>query len=80
MGFNVMGCEGRKELDLFEARKKTRKLRQFLNYNKTSGIKKYPNSVSLVKSKSSRNNIRICTFSSSFSKLFTKVKKHLFTI
>ena len=29
MGFNVMGCEGRKELDRFEARKKTRKLRQF---------------------------------------------------
>ena len=28
-GFNVMGCEGRKELDRFEARKKTRKLRQF---------------------------------------------------
>ena len=36
MGFNVMGCEGRKELDQFEARKKTRKLRQFENYNKTS--------------------------------------------
>ena len=29
MGFNVMGCEGRKELDRFEARKKTRKLQQF---------------------------------------------------
>ena len=29
LGFNVMGCEGRKELDQFEARKKTRKLRQF---------------------------------------------------
>ena len=42
MGFNVMGCEGRKELDRFEARKKTRKLRQFKNYNKRSLIKKLP--------------------------------------
>ena len=29
IGFNVMGCEGRKELDRFEAREKTRKLRHF---------------------------------------------------
>ena len=35
IGFNVMGCEGRKELDRFDSRKKTRKLRQFENYNKT---------------------------------------------
>ena len=38
MGFNVRGGEGSIKLDRFDARRKTRKLQQFENYNKALSI------------------------------------------